>query len=63
MRIEQKLANEFKELQAKIMNLHGFIGCVDYDELNDVQQTLLIAQLKAMETYASILEMRIHHLD
>lgn len=63
MRIEQKLANEFKELQAKIMNLDGFIGCVDYDELNDVQQTLLIAQLKAMETYASILEMRIHHLD
>lgn len=63
MRIEQKLANEFKELQAKIMNLDGFIGCVDYDELNDVQQTLLIAQLKAMETYASILEMRINHLD
>lgn len=63
MSIEQKLANEFKELQAKIMNLDGFIGCVDYDELNDVQQTLLIAQLKAMETYASILEMRINHLD
>lgn len=49
---------EFKELQEKIDKLTNFL-LKESDSVDNLNKDLLIAQLKAMETYLTILSIRI----
>lgn len=58
--IFERLFNEFTELNVKVTKLREFL--TDEDKMKDINQLnrdLLITQFKAMETYASILSIRI----
>lgn len=50
---------EFNELNTKISKLREFLLSEKVKELNNLNHDLLIAQLKAMEAYASILSIRL----
>ncbi|MGM9532781.1 crAss001_48 related protein [Intestinibacter sp.] len=51
--------NEFNELNTKITKLREFLLGDKVKELNNLNHDLLIAQLKAMEAYASVLSIRL----
>lgn len=51
--------NEFNELNTKINKLREFLLGDKVKELNNLNHDLLIAQLKAMEAYASVLSIRL----
>lgn len=54
------LTKEFSEVKEKVDNLRIFInGQTQNKTIDDLNLDLLISQLKAMETYLSILSIRI----
>ena len=54
-----RVLEEFNELNTKISKLREFLLGEKVKELNNLNHDLLIAQLKAMEAYASILSIRL----
>lgn len=56
----ERMIKEFEELNEKINKLREFITNKEkFEKLDFINRDLLIAQLKAMETYISILSIRI----
>ena len=53
-----RILAEFKELKEKIDKLTNFL-LKESDSVDNLNKDLLIAQLKAMETYLTILSIRI----
>ena len=53
-----RILTEFKELKEKIDKLTNFL-LKESDSVDNLNKDLLIAQLKAMETYLTILSIRI----
>ena len=55
-----RLLTEYKELEVKTTKLRDFlINKIDKTSINNLNKDLLIAQLKAMEAYLTILSVRI----
>lgn len=55
-----RMLEEFKEVNERTNNLRDFLLNIPEDvELDNLNKDLLIAQLKAMEAYTSILSIRI----
>ena len=55
-----RLLTEYKELEIKTTKLRDFlINKIDKTSIDNLNKDLLIAQLKAMEAYISILSIRI----
>lgn len=55
-----QLITDYKELESKTTELRDFlIHKVDKTSIDNLNKDLLIAQLKAMETYLTILSIRI----
>lgn len=55
-----RLLTEYKELEIKTTKLRDFlINKVDKTSIDNLNRDLLIAQLKAMEAYLTILSIRI----
>lgn len=54
----ERLLNEFKDLNEKVSKLRSFI-LEDHKDIDNLNRDLLIAQLKAMEAYISVLSIRI----
>lgn len=55
-----RLLTEYKELEIKTTKLRDFlINKVDKTSIDNLNKDLLIAQLRAMETYLTILSIRI----
>lgn len=59
---ELRLVEEQKELAIKIDKLSTFMRSDDFKTIGSTQQSLLITQYKAMDTYSSCLEMRIRDI-
>lgn len=56
----ERMIKEFEELNEKVNKLREFITNKEkFEKLDFINRDLLIAQLKAMETYISILSIRI----
>lgn len=55
----QRMLEEFKEINERVNKLREFILSDKSKEIDNLNRDLLIAQLKAMETYTSILSIRI----
>lgn len=55
----QRMIDEFKEVNERTTRLRDFILSDKVKEIDSLNHDLLIAQLKAMETYLSILSIRI----
>lgn len=55
----QRLLDEFEELNNKSNKLKDFLLGEKSKDVDNLNKDLLIAQLKAMETYLSILSIRI----
>ena len=55
-----RLLTEYKELETKTTKLRDFlINKIDKTSIDNLNKDLLIAQLRAMETYLTILSIRI----
>ena len=55
-----RLLTEYKELEIKTTKLRDFlINKIDKTSIDNLNKDLLIAQLRAMETYLTILSVRI----
>ena len=55
-----RLLTEYKELEIKTTKLRDFlINKIDKTSIDNLNKDLLIAQLRAMETYLAILSIRI----
>lgn len=54
-----RMMSEFEELNTKTTKCREFLISEKSKELDNLNKDLLIAQLKAMETYLSILSIRI----
>lgn len=54
-----RLLGESQQLNIKINELHNFMTTDDFDKLQYEDRELLVQQLDAMDTYASILTKRI----
>lgn len=63
MKIKKRVQKELDKLTIKIQSLKEFIVSDASDNIGDVQTVLLQAQLKTMESYAHILQLRINHLE
>lgn len=60
MEMIDRMMTEHTELNEKIVKLREFITKnIDNNSINNLNKDLLIGQLKAMETYLSILTVRI----
>lgn len=58
--IFNQLITDYKELESKITELRDFlINKVDKTSIDNLNKDLLIAQLRAMEAYLTILSIRI----
>lgn len=57
-----RLKKEFEELKDKISKLESFINSKKIDTVIQIQKSLLIVQLDAMQTYATCLYERINNL-
>lgn len=57
-----RLQHERKELNNKLTKLNDFIKSEGFTKIDDVQQALLIAQSKAMDSYLTILDERLKRL-
>lgn len=55
----QRLLGESQQLNIKINELHEFMTTDNFDKLQYEDRELLVQQLDAMDTYASILTKRI----
>lgn len=56
----ERLMEEFQMLNDKVMKLRTFIMDADkFNQLDNLNRDLLVAQLKAMEAYLSVLSIRI----
>lgn len=56
----ERMVNEFEGVNEKVVKLRDFITNKEkFETLDFINRDLLIAQLKAMETYLSILSIRI----
>lgn len=55
----QRMLEEFKEINERVNKLREFILSDKSKEIDNLNRDLLIAQLKAMETYTSVLSIRI----
>lgn len=55
----QRMLEEFNEVNERATKLRDFILSDKSKEIDNLNRDLLIAQLKAMEAYASILSIRI----
>lgn len=56
----ERMLEEFQELNEKVLNTRDFIlDEARFQSLDIIDRDLLIAQLKAMETYLSILSIRL----
>jgi hypothetical protein len=55
----ERAKKELKDLNDKIQKLSVFLQTETYLTLNNAQQCLLRAQLRSMQSYAEILDMRI----
>ena len=56
----ERMIKEFEELSERITKLRNFVMNKEkFENLDFINRDLLIAQLKAMETYLSVLSIRI----
>lgn len=55
----QRMLGEFNEVNERATKLRDFILSDKSKEINNLNRDLLIAQLKAMEAYVSVLSIRI----
>lgn len=56
----ERMITEFEQLNEKIIKLRDFVLDTEkFESFDYINRDLLIAQLKAMETYISILSIRI----
>ena len=56
----ERMIKEFEELNERITKLRNFVMNKEkFENLDFINRDLLIAQLKAMETYLSVLSIRI----
>lgn len=61
--VQQKLAEERAELEAKIKNLCNFINSQRYNSLNEIQKNLLKSQAEFMKGYSLMLKCRFDDLN
>jgi len=61
--LKKRLEVEKAELSEKLCKLRKFIASEEFQEIDDVQMTLLNIQIKAMETYSQCLLERMVRLD
>lgn len=59
MNAKERVENELKELGERIFKLTNFMQTENFNNLSDIQQTLLMAQSNAMHTYSAILMLRL----
>ena len=57
----QRMLGEFNEVNERANKLREFILSDKSKEVDNLNRDLLIAQLKAMEAYVSVLSIRIGH--
>lgn len=62
MDFKQRLEIEQKELEDKMSSLYQFLETEEFTKVNSVQQVLMNSQIKAMETYNTILLERLKRL-
>lgn len=56
----QRMLTEFNETNTRVSNLRNFIlNKEKFEKIDNLNRDLLIAQLKAMEAYLSVLSIRI----
>lgn len=55
----QRMIEEFNEVNNRVIKLRDFILGENSKEVDNLNKDLLIAQLKAMEAYISVLSIRI----
>lgn len=55
----QRMLGEFNEVNERAVKLRGFILGDKFKEVDNLNKDLLVAQLKAMEAYISVLSIRI----
>ena len=55
----QRMLTEFNEVNERATKLKEFILSEDVNKIDNLNKDLLIAQLKAMEAYLSVLSIRI----
>lgn len=56
----QRMITEFNETNTRVSNLRNFIlNKEKFEQIDSLNKDLLIAQLKAMESYLSVLSIRI----
>lgn len=55
----QRMLGEFNEVNERAVKLRDFILGDKFKEVNNLNKDLLVAQLKAMEAYISVLSIRI----
>lgn len=60
---KNRLQIELNELLDKKNKLTAFLGSKQYDEIEQVQKSLLLVQSEAMETYAMCLYERLNNLE
>lgn len=59
---KQRLKQEKEELQEKLHKLESFLGTEAFHKVEKIQQTLLLVQASAMETYLRCLHERLENL-
>lgn len=57
--IFQRMLGEFNEVNERAVKLRDFILGDKFKEVDNLNKDLLVAQLKAMEAYISVLSIRI----
>ncbi len=55
----QRMLGEFNEVNERAVKLRDFILGDKFKEVDNINKDLLVAQLKAMEAYISVLSIRI----
>lgn len=55
----QRMLGEFNEVNGRAVKLRDFILGDKFKEVDNLNKNLLVAQLKAMEAYISVLSIRI----
>lgn len=58
--VYNKMMEEYKELDTRVNNCRKFVSDKEkFESLDNLNRDLLIAQLKAMETYLSLIAIRL----
>lgn len=58
--VYNKMIEEYKELDTRVNNCRKFVSDKEkFESLDNLNRDLLIAQLKAMETYLSLIAIRL----